>query len=192
MPKLTGDTDICTEYFNGVYDDTFDYVKRYVASKCSDPSYIADILQETYCEFYKLILKHGVDHAGDARALLIKIAKRRVFRYYSLRRKLAVFVPLFETNRDGEEYCIAEEADDGEDGIIDGIEAERIWSIIGTYPAETRKILYLYFSCGMSHSEIATQLGCGLSYVKNKIYRTLAEIKEKENCDEAKQDKKSI
>ena len=190
MRETANDPEVCAEYFNKIYDETFDSVKVYVASRCADPSYIPDILQETYCELYKLLLKHGVGYADNAQSLLYKIAKRRIFRYYSLRKKLSFLVPMFGTNSEGDEYCVVDdEYVQIEDEIIDKLESDRIWEIINTYPAETRKILYLYFSCGMPHSQIANQLGRSISFVKNRIYRTLTEIREKENSDERKQDK---
>lgn len=175
-----------TSTFDRIYDDTFEELKKYVAAKCSDPCYVSDILQETYFELYKLLEQKGDDYAADIRAVLFKIAKRRVYRYYSLKQRLSVFIPLFVKNEKGDEYCAADEAeiDDVADTVINEAEAERLWKIIQTYPADVRKIMYLYFNCGMSHAQIATALGCTLSNVKNKLYRTLAEIRRKENGDE--------
>lgn len=169
------------EHFNKVYDDTFDEIKKYVAVKCSDISYIQDIIQEIYLEYYRLISDKGTDYARDDRAVIFKIAKRKVFSYYSLRQKLSVLVPLYEKNGDGDEYCVADtqnECDGGE--MLSAAESDRLWGIIKTYPAETRKILYLYFIYGMTHTQISGELGRSPSYVKNRLYRTLAKIK-KEN-----------
>ena len=178
--------DICMECFNRIYDETFDEIKQYIALKCADPSYIPDILQDTYFEYYRVLQRKGTDYAKDNHALIFKIAKRKVFRFYSMKQKLSVLLPLFHTNEDGSEYCTLNEneSENSCDIALNGIEAERIWSIINTYPADVRKIMYLYFSCNMSHSQIAEKLGCSLSNVKNKLYRTLAEIRKKENCDE--------
>lgn len=183
MPKLNNDADACTDYFNKIYNKTFDRLKIYIASRCADTLYISDILQETYLEYYKMLLKKGTGYARDDCALLCKIAKRKVFHYYSLKQKLSMVVPLFSANKDGKEYCAADKTEDENseyDEILNEIDAQRIWTIINTYPADVRKIMYLYFSCGMSHAEIAENTGCSLSNVKNKLYRTLAEIREKE------------
>lgn len=180
------DKEVIKAHFNAVYDETYDGIKRYAAAKCADPQYLADILQETYLEYYRLILRHGVDYADDPKALLYKIAKRRVYRYYSLRQRLAAVIPLFRENGDGEVFCTADEdlTAETDDEAIDKAEADRIWAIIRTYPLRTQKIMVLYFNCGLSHSEIAKETGMTLSGVKNVLYRTISEIRKKENGDE--------
>ena len=182
----TNDLEVCEAHFLAVYDETYDDIKRFAAARCEDPEDLSDILQETYLEYFRLIRRHGTDYASSPRAVLYEIAKRRIFRSYSLKKKLSVFVPLFSENDDGEEYCPADaEADtDTEEETLDRMEAKRIWEQIGTYPPETRKILYLYFSCGMSHTEIAEIMNMNVSNVKNRIYRTLAGIRRKENRNE--------
>lgn len=176
-----------TELFNKIYDETFDDMRRYIAVKCSDTAYIADILQETYLDYYYLILKKGNDHISDHRAVLFKIAKRKIYRYYSLKEKLKFLLPLYQTSRDGDEYeadIISE--DSFEDDILSAIESDRIWKIISEYPADIRKIFHLYFYEEMSHSQIAKEMNCSLSNVKNKLYRTLDEIREKGRNNEQK------
>lgn len=183
MPQPVN-TIVCTEHFNKIYDETFDDIKRFVALKCSDISLISDILQDIYMEYYRLILRKGTDYAANDFAVIFKIAKRKIYRYYTFKEKLTYLVPLFQRNEDGEEYCTAEQEavteepeESVEDTVLTRIEAERIWSVIEQYSPEVRKIMYLHFSEGMSHAEIACELGCSLSNVKNKLYRTLSEIK---------------
>ena len=52
-----------------------------------------------------------------------------------------------------------------------------IWDYIKNKELITIKIFYLYFGLGLKISEIAQELGVGESYIKNKIYRTLKELK---------------
>lgn len=176
----------CTAHFNTVYDKTFDSLRKFVASKCSDPYYIADILQETYTEYYKVLLRHGIERINNDKAFLIKIAKRRLYAHYSLKEKLCMAVPLTFMSEDGEEYdnpsLPCEESP--EEDVISALEAERIWNIIETYPPDVRKILNLYFCEEMSPSEIANATGMKLHTVKNKLYRTIDEIRRKETENE--------
>ncbi len=166
--------------FNLVYDETFDDVRKYIALKCADVSYIADILQETYLEFYRLVMRKGADYINDSRALLFKIAKRKVYSYYSLKDRLKSFIPLNE-----DVPIEAMQIDDCMlDAILDTIEAQRIWDIVKTYPRDIHKIFHLYFYEGLTLAEIASTLGYSLSSVKNKLYRTLLEIRERENGNE--------
>lgn len=182
VEKKTNGQEVSEAHFRMFYDETYDELKRFVATKCEDIQDISDILQETYLAYYRLILKRGTDYADSPRAVLYSIAKRQIFRLYSLKRKLSVFVPLLHENESGETYCSAEEEDTYhmEDEVIDRMEAERIWKELAKYPAETRKIFYLYYSCGMSHTKIAETMGMNVSSVKNRIYRTIAEIRRKE------------
>lgn len=156
-------------HFNEVYDKTFFAVRRFVALKCGDIDDIPDIIQEVYLEYYKMISKKGLSYAENEEALLIAIAKRKLFRYYG---KKQSFLNLDDM----------EEDIDGsfDERLIDGLEADRIWAIIEKEPREVRKIFYLAFFEEMSHSQIAEALGCSVSNVKNKIYRTIKRIRSEE------------
>ena len=177
----TNDPEVCEAHFLAVYDETYDDIKRFAAARCEDPEDLSDILQDTYLDYFRLIQKRGTDYASSPRAVLYEIAKRKIFRSYSLKKKLSVFVPLSSADRDEQENFPADaQAADTEEEALDRVEAERLWKKIGTYPPETRKILYLYFSCGMSHTEIAEATGLNVSNVKNRIYRTLSGIRKAE------------
>lgn len=171
------------EHFNKVYDETFEKIKAFIAVRCCDPFYISDIIQETYLEYYRTLIKKGADYFKDEKAVLMKIAKRKVFGFYSLREKLAFAVPLFFTSDNGEELCLPDREcfSDCGDEMVTELEAERIWKIICSYPPDIRKIMYMYFNLGMTCAEIAKTLGCGVSNIKNKLYRTLEKIRETEN-----------
>jgi len=173
--------DVCTELFNRLYDDTFSEMRRYVAVRCTDTAYIQDILQETYLDYYRLILRKGAGYAENNRAVLYKIAKRKIYRYYSLKEKKKIFIPMSIPDGDSEEteITLSDPNSNFEDAVISKVESDRIWDIISTYPADTRKILYLFFYENMSHTEIADELHLNLSTVKNKLYRTIREISEK-------------
>lgn len=180
MPSTTDNPDVCRELFNRIYDETFNEMRRYVACRCADTQTVPDILQEIYLEYYRLILRRGCDYARDNRAVVYKIAGRKLFRFYSLKERLRIFIPLIAP--DGEDGQTEELPDDGacfEDGVIERAESERIWERLSHYPADVRKIFYLYYYENMSHSEIARAMNCGVSNVKNKHYRTLGEIEAK-------------
>ena len=185
MTQKANDPEVCKVHFNAVYDSTYDRIKRFAAIRCADPQALADILQDTYLAYFRLIRKYGVDYAKDPESVLCQIAKRKIFRYYSLRQKLASILPLFRENDKGETYCIADEEgcfafEHTEETILSDLESKRIWDRIGLYPPETRKVLYLYFALDMPLAEIAEKTGLSLPNVKNKLYRTLAEIQKSE------------
>ena len=56
---------------------------------------------------------------------------------------------------------------------------ERIDRLLARYPAETRKIVYLYFAEDMKLQEIAASMDLPLSTVKSRLYRTLRDLKKK-------------
>ena len=100
--SVTNNRDVCTEFFNKIYDESFPKLRKFVAIKCSDPVYLQDILQEIYLDYYRLLLRKGVGYAGNNCAVLFKIAKRRIYRYYSLKEKMKLFIPLNSDKRDAQ------------------------------------------------------------------------------------------
>ncbi|NLF28203.1 MAG: RNA polymerase sigma factor [Clostridiales bacterium] len=187
MPQQTADREACAEAFQRIYEETFADMRRYVAFKCADVSYIPDILQETYLAFYRLMLRGGPDCARNGRAVLYKIARRKVYAYYTLREAAKRLLPLSRTRGEQEEEPSPErffEEAGVEEQALNKAESERLWRVVSSYSADVRKIFYLFFYEGMSHAEIAAALGCGLSNVKNKLYRTLSQIREREMRDE--------
>jgi RNA polymerase sigma-70 factor (ECF subfamily) len=168
-------------YFNQIYDETFDAIARFVAVKCADVAQVPDIVQETYTDFYQFLLKNGVAGVEHPRGLLFTIAKRKLFRYYAWKDKVKNVVSLQQEDVDAwfslldTRVTATEEVDP-----VMRLEYERILDILADYPADVRKIFYLFYYEDMSHSEIADVMGYTVSNVKNKLYRTLHEIREKE------------
>jgi DNA-directed RNA polymerase specialized sigma24 family protein len=93
VPSTTTAADACVELFNRVYDEIFDEIRKFVAQKCADTEDISDILQETYLEYYRLILRKGSGYAQNNRALVFKIARRKLHQYHSLRDKMKILMP---------------------------------------------------------------------------------------------------
>ena len=167
-------------HFNSVYDEYFDEIRRFTAIRCSDPDTLTDLLQEIWFEYYKTVAKKGTDYAKEPIALLYKIARRKTARFFSLKRKLMKIIPL---NDEEGEILLPDIQTDAEEKALSSIEAERIWEFLSSYPAETRKIIYLYFYEDISLPEISRATGLSLSNVKNKLYRTLKELKERSEHD---------
>jgi len=169
--------DPCTQHFNLVYEQTFSELRRFVACGCADPLSVSDLLQEIYLEYYRLLRQKGIAYVQNDAALLKRIAKRKLYRYYSFRELLGRTLPLFRTNDEDEEVAdLPDESESVEEQALSAWELEQILAQLARYPAQTRKILYLHFVEEMTLSQIARQLGCGLSYVKNRLYRTLKEL----------------
>jgi RNA polymerase sigma-70 factor (ECF subfamily) len=168
----------CDLRFDKVYDDTFVDVRRYVAVRCADTMDLSDVLQEIYLEYYRLLRRKGLSYVENDAAMVFTIAQRKVKRYYSRKEKLRKILPLVSKDLDGEEEMI--ELPDPvsvEETVLSSVEADRIKARLARYPAETRKIVYLYYAEEMKLEDIAKEMVLPLSTVKSRLYRTLRELK---------------
>ena len=64
-----------------------------------------------------------------------------------------------------------------EDVVLTKEDAKEVWEYLKKKDLETAKIFYLHFSEALKISEIAEKMQISQSSVKNKIYRTLKEMK---------------
>lgn len=163
--------------FNKVYDETFASLKRFVASKCSNPFDIGDILQDTYTDYYRVLTKKGISYIENDADYLFRIAKRKLAKYYSLMQRLRDIFPLPDQDDDYPglaDPCGVEEA------VISSAETERILKKIKALPEDTQKLIYLCFNENMSLESISKETGLPLHTVKNKIYRGLKKIRKSE------------
>ena len=70
-----------------------------------------------------------------------------------------------------------EDTFDLEADIITKHNVSKVWEYLKHKDLITTKVFYLYFAVGLKISEISKELGIGESNIKNRIYRTLKEIK---------------
>ena len=70
-----------------------------------------------------------------------------------------------------------EDTFDLEANIINKHNIAEVWEYLKQKDLITTKFFYLYFLVGLKISEISNELGIGESNIKNRIYRTLKEIK---------------
>ena len=165
-------------FFNNIYDRTYNKTALYVISKCGNTDDIADILQEIYLELYSVIVKKGEGYILNEDAFLVKIAKAKIYRHYSLAQKLRRYLP-YPSSRPvevqpmpGNPHPLAVD--------IAGVNAAmvgEVWQILKSKPQQTQKIFYLYYYCGLKLGEICTELNMSQAKVKHKLYRTLGEIR---------------
>lgn len=162
--------------FNQIYDSTYRATLIYVTAKCHNTEDIADILQETYTELYTVICRRGADYIKDTGAFVRKIAKSKVYRHYSFFERIRNNMSINEI-----EDVFSEDGFDLENAVIDKLTVEEVDRHIFSKPQITQKIFCMYFSLDMTISEIAKALDVKESYVKNKLYRTLGELREMED-----------
>jgi len=171
----------CTSRFNEIYENTYDAVVSLVTYRCKSVADIADIVQETYVELYKIIQKRGVDYVQNGQAITFRIAKQKLSRHYKLMDKLKRFVPLFAVSSEGDEIPLTDLETDAflaEECIVSQALLSEAQDLIARKPDDVRKVLYLYYNEDLTIPQIAKKLSLTQSSVKNKIYRTLKELRD--------------
>jgi RNA polymerase sigma-70 factor (ECF subfamily) len=166
--------------FDEIYDSTYKAALAFVTAKCRNAADVGDILQDTYMELYQVLTKRGAGYIINERAFVLRLAKQKISRHYSLLERLKIFVPMSATNEQGEEMDLSDAYADSfltEDFVADQALLESIKEQIQAKPEDVQKIFYLTYEAELSISEIAQALSMNESNVKNKLYRTLKEIR---------------
>ncbi|HLU22358.1 MAG TPA: sigma-70 family RNA polymerase sigma factor [Bacillaceae bacterium] len=166
--------------FNRIYDNTKRKTLILITSKCKNPSDIPDIFQDTYAELFSVLSKRGVNYIENEEAFVLKLANQKIYKYYTILEKLKAINPF--KYKDDEDVLIELENVESveiliEDKITENELVEDIHAYLSNKSAEIRKIFYLYYSLGLTISEIASELGISESNVKNKLYRTFSELR---------------
>jgi len=131
-------------------------------------------------ELYKLLIRRGVDYVTHEKALVFRIAKRKIAKHFSLLERLKIFVSTTSVNDDNEEFDLTEfesEALSAEDLTIDNILYENAHQYIKSKSEDVRKVFYLKYDIGLTIPEIAQALSLSEATVRNKLYRTLKELR---------------
>jgi RNA polymerase sigma-70 factor (ECF subfamily) len=175
-------SDDITSCFEEIYNSTYKDVIAFITSKCSNHADINDIAQDTYVELYSLLLKRGADYIQNENAIVIKLARQKLSRHYTLAERLKNFIPLHFANEAGADVLLPElqKAADKfltDDFVIEKETFNEMRGFLGGKSPDTRKIFYLYFDIGLTLPEIAGALGLKESNVKSKLYRTLKELR---------------
>lgn len=167
----------CEKIFNRIYDATYRKTLIYVTAKCSSMQDIEDIMQEIYSELYSVLMKKGESYLINPAAFVLRIAKSKVYRHYSLGERIRG-LSLNTEDAAEREYIdsLADEVDVRE-LVCDKLLLEEISAQLHSMPTEVQKVFRLYYGLDLSIAEIAEELGVGESWVKNKLYRTLKEFR---------------
>ncbi len=166
--------------FDEIYNSTNRAVLAFITAKCARTADINDIYQDTYMELYQVLRKRGVDYVMNEKALVLRIAKRKVARYYSLLERMRIFVSTNVVNEDGEEFELTDLEADAfltEDFVVNQDLLESAKQLIQSKSEEIQKVFYLKYDVDLTISEIAQALSMSEQNVKNKLYRTLIELR---------------
>lgn len=169
--------------FNKIYDDTYNKVLKYIICKCSNIEDVNDIIQETYLEVYKSLIKEkNIDNFDN---YIIGIAKNKIKKHYSIFYKIKT-ISLFESKDDNIELLDNIESNVNiEQIVLNTSNKEFIWNYLKKKKIIIQRIFYLYYELNLKIKEISKELKVSESYVKNSLYRTLKELQELlgKDCD---------
>ena len=160
--------------FETVYDKTKENTYRYIAAKCYNIDDIDDLYQNTYITVYDALCKRGKE-PENIEAFVILIAKRELFKYYGLIKKLT---SRFKNSSVFDEV-ISEDADtfDLEDSIVTKSLLEEVNALLSKKDITTQKIFFMYYYKGYTLAETAQLLEMSESSVKRRLYGTLTYIR---------------
>jgi len=157
-----------TETFNTVYDATFRELMRYCLLKAPLED-AHDLLQNTYAQFYRALLKKGSSAIRDPKAYLMTVLKHEIAGFYRFRAKRKE-IPL---------EAIENEPDNvsAEDLSLDFAAVDEILSRIKTEPESTQRMFLLYYGYGMKLGDIAREMGTTDSAVKSRLVRVRKKLR---------------
>ena len=167
-------TKIETKDFEEIYEKTYNGVLKFAIVKCNNIEDINDIIQDTYLELLKIIKKKKVLKIENVYSYIFGIENNIIKRHFYKKKKDNVV--LFYDDENGLNKNL-EDKFDLESNIINKNNVEKVWDYLKERDLITTKIFYLYFALGLKISEISKELEVGESNIKNRIYRTLKEIK---------------
>ena len=167
-------TQIYRKDFEKIYKDTYNKVLRFAVIKCRNLDDINDIIQDTYLELLKLLKKKKMLEAENIESYILGISNNVLKRYYHKKKKDNI---VYYYQDDSNLAKDIEDTFDLEADIITKHNVSKVWEYLKHKDLITTKVFYLYFAVGLKISEISKELGIGESNIKNRIYRTLKEIK---------------
>lgn len=164
--------------FEAIYNATRRQTLVYLTAKCGDPADLQDLFQDTYAELYAVLRRRGGGYVRDGAAFVRKLARQQLHRHYS-RRALRRDVSLEEL--EGGVPAPPEEIDDR---LVTQELLDQVRAALARKPALTRKIFCLHFALGLTLGETAQALEVSESFVKNRLYRTIAQLRQELKLDE--------
>lgn len=162
--------------FRQLYTQTYKLAAALITVRCRQSADIGDILQEVYLELYRMLLRRGTDYIREPEAVIRRLVKQQLYRYYrGFSRRQEVSMEPDEDN------CEIDIADIHSLSVEEIAEDHAVLAWTDQYLAQKgelyRKIFHLYYRFGISVPEIARMLDRTEADVKNKLYRTLKEIR---------------
>lgn len=166
---------LTTKDFEEIYKNTYKQTLKFIIVKCNNIDDINDIIQDTYIELLKIIKKKQPLEIDNLDSYILGIANNIIKRHYYKKKKENI-VYYYSKYENDIELEIKDDFDLEQD-IITKENVSQVWEFLKNKNIEVTKIFYLYFALGLKISDISKELEMTESNVKNKIYRTLKELK---------------
>ncbi len=162
--------------FEKIYRETYNHTLKFIIIKCNNLDDVNDILQDTYLELLKK-LKYKKIQTDNLDGFICGIANNVIKRHYFKKAKITYLV-----DQENENIDVVDDFDLELD-FITKENAQIIWKYVKSRDLLTAKIFNLYFALDMKITDISKELNLDISNVKNRIYRTLRELRKevKEN-----------
>lgn len=161
--------------FEEIYQNTYSKILKFTIIKCNNIDDVNDIIQDTYIELLKIIKKKKVIEVENVENYIFGIANNIIKRHYHKKKKENI-ISFYSENESANNLEI-EDSFDLEQEIITKENVKEVWKYVKNKDLGTVKVFYLYFALDLKISEISKELEIGESNVKNRIYRTLKELK---------------
>ena len=171
--------------FEKIYKETYSKVLKFAVIKCRNLDDVNDIIQDTYLELLKLLKKRKMLEVENIDKYLLGISNNILKRFYHKKQKENI-VDYYQDNSNLTKDI--EDTFDLEATIITKNNVAKVWKYLKQKDLITAKIFYLYFAVGLKINEISKELEISESNVKNRIYRTLKELKKYLGKDVSKND----
>lgn len=156
--------------FEHIYNEQYNNTLKYIIIKTNSLSCVNDIIQDTYLELYKK-LKKGTISVTDINSYILGFANNIIKRYNS-KNPIANEIS-FEENL---ENVISKDFDYDEILSIE-YDVKKIFELLNQKDDLTKKIFELRYSFDMKIPDIAKVLDMPESNVKNRLYRTIKELR---------------
>lgn len=168
-------TQIELKNFEQLYKSTYNQTLKFAIIKCTNIDDINDIIQDTYIELLQILKKKKTLEIDNINSYIIGISNNIIKRYYHKKKKENI-ISYYSENDCNDELEI-KDSFDLEQTIMTKENMFKVWEYLKNKELIISKIFYLYFALGLKISDISQNLELNESNVKNKIYRTLKELK---------------
>ena len=164
------------ETFRQIYEQTYRKTAAYIIAKTHQTADAADLIQQVYLELYDILRRRGISYIKNTDAIMARITRQALARYY---KKMGSLREVYEEpSEDG----ITAEIEDIESLSVEELTEDRAvldWTeqYLASRGDDVRKIFHLFYRFDLTIAEIARLTNRSESDIKNKLYRTLKEIR---------------